>query len=149
MARDKQLPGFLAKVSRTHNVPRNAILLVAGVSLVLGLYMNSRADGIALLSCMINFGALTAFLLLHLSVIVYYVFRRRSRNLFAHLLMPLIGATILGFVIWNANVAAQRLGFVWIGVGLLVLAVMYATGRRPRLSGLQPTHAARPVREAV
>ncbi len=142
MARDKQLPGFLAKVSRRHNVPRNAILLVAAVSLGLGLYMNSRGDGIALLSSMINFGALTAFLLLHLSVIVYYVFQRRNRNLLAHLLMPAFGATILGFVIWNANVAAQRLGFVWIGLGVLVLAGMYATGRRPRLSGLEPAQPA-------
>jgi amino acid transporter len=142
MARDKQLPGFLARVSRRHNVPRNAILLVAAVSLGLGLYMNSRGDGITLLSSMINFGALTAFLLLHLSVIVYYVFRCRSRNLLAHLLMPALGATVLGFVIWNANVAAQRLGFVWIGLGVLVLAVMYATGRRPRLSGLEPAQPA-------
>ncbi|GAA1883811.1 APC family permease [Asanoa iriomotensis] len=150
MARDKQLPSFLGKVSRKHNVPRNAILLVAVVSLALGLYMNSRADGISLLSSMINFGALTAFLLLHLAVIIYFVFRRRSRNLFAHLLMPAIGATILGFVIWNANVAAQKLGFVWIGLGIVVLGIMYATGRRPKLSGMEPTHApASPVHEAV
>ncbi|MEV4706755.1 APC family permease [Actinoplanes sp. NPDC049316] len=150
MARDRQLPSFLGKVSRKHNVPRNAILLVAAVSLALGLYMNSRADGISLLSSMINFGALTAFLLLHLAVIIYFVFRRRSRNLFAHLVMPVIGATILGFVIWNANVAAQKLGFVWIGLGIVVLAVMYATGRRPRLSGMEPVQPQPgPVREAV
>jgi amino acid transporter len=138
MARDRQLPRFLAKVSRKHNVPRNAILLVAAVSLALGLYMNTRGDGISLLASMINFGALTAFLLLHVSVIVWYLFRRRSRNLFAHLLMPVIGATVLGFVIWNANVAAQKLGFVWIGLGLLVLGAMYAAGKRPRLSGMAP-----------
>jgi amino acid transporter len=150
MARDRQLPSFLGKVSRKHNVPRNAILLVAAVSLALGLYMNSRADGISLLSSMINFGALTAFLLLHLAVIIYFVFRRRSRNLFAHLVMPAIGATILGFVIWNANIAAQKLGFVWIGLGVVVLAIMYATGRRPRLSGMEPVQPhSSPVREAV
>jgi amino acid transporter len=150
MARDRQLPSFLGKVSRKHNVPRNAILLVAAVSLALGLYMNSRADGISLLSSMINFGALTAFLLLHLAVIIYFVFRRRSRNLFAHLVMPAIGATILGFVIWNANIAAQKLGFVWIGLGVVVLAIMYATGRRPRLSGMEAVQPhSSPVREAV
>jgi amino acid transporter len=146
MARDKQLPAFLAKVSRKRNVPQNAILLVAAVSLALGLYMNQRGDGIALLSSLINFGALTAFLLLHLSVIVYHVIRKRSRNLVAHLLMPLVGATILGFVVWNANVAAQRLGFIWIGLGVLVLIGLYLTGRRPELSGFAPvsqpaTHA--------
>lgn len=150
MARDKQLPAFLAKVSRKSNVPRNAILLVAAVSLGLGLYMSQRGDGIALLSSLINFGALTAFLLLHVSVIVYHVVRQRSRNLFAHLLMPIVGATILGFVVWNANVAAQRLGFVWIGLGVLVLIGLYLSGRRPELSGLTPVQRpTTPVRQEV
>jgi hypothetical protein len=49
--------------------------------------------------------------------------------------MPLVGATILAFVVWNANVAAQRLGFVWIGLGVLVLIGLYLSGRRPELSG--------------
>ena len=99
---------------------------------------------------MINFGALTAFLLLHLSVIVHYLFRQRSRNLFAHLLMPAVGGTILGFVVWNANVAAQKLGFAWIGLGLLVLIGLYVAGRRPELSGFTPAqHTGAPVREGV
>ncbi|MEJ3750606.1 APC family permease [Actinomycetes bacterium KLBMP 9797] len=150
MARDRQLPGFLARVSRRHNVPRNAIVLVAVVSLALGLYMNQREDGISLLSSLINFGALTAFLLLHLSVVVHYMMRQRSRNFFAHLLMPAIGATILGLVVWNASVAAQRFGFVWIGIGVLVLIGLYAAGRRPVLSGLTPSLGERAaVREGV
>ena len=45
-----QLPGFLAKVHPTRRVPVNATLVVAVISLVLGLYMNSRSDGITLLS---------------------------------------------------------------------------------------------------
>jgi amino acid transporter len=150
MARDKQLPAFLARVSRKRNVPRNAIWLVAAVSLALGLYMNQRGDGITLLSSLINFGALTAFLLLHLSVIVYHVIRQQSRRLGAHLLLPLIGATILAFVVWNANVAAQRLGFVWISLGVVVLIGLYLTGRRPQLSGFAPTHQpAAPARQEV
>ena len=148
MARDKQLPSVLAKVSRKHAVPRNAIFTVAVINTGLGLYMNSRADGIALLSSWINFGALTAFLLLNVSVIVYYLFRQHSRNYVAHLVMPLIGAAIIVVVMWNANVAAQRLGFVWIGAGVLLLVAMYATGRRPRLSGFAPAQSA-DVREHV
>lgn len=150
MARDRQLPSFLAKVSRKHNVPTNAIVLVAAVSLALGLYMNQRDDGISLLASLINFGALTAFLALHVSVVVHYMIRNRSSNVFAHLLMPLVGASILGLVVWNANVAAQRLGFVWIGLGLLVLIGLYLTGRRPVLSGFTPVqHDPAPVREGV
>ena len=59
--------------------------------------------------------------------------------------MPAIGATILGFVVWHANVAAQRLGFVWIGLGLLVLAGLYLTRRRPTLSGLEPADRPAPL----
>src|SRR3712207_9185017 len=47
MARDGQMPRFLRKINEKHKVPANATLLVAGVSLVLGLYMASRDDGIS------------------------------------------------------------------------------------------------------
>lgn len=131
-------------------MPTNAILLVAAVSLALGLWMSQRADGISLLASLINFGALTAFLALHVSVVIHYMIRNRSGNVGAHLLMPAVGATILGLVVWNANVAAQRLGVVWIGLGVLVLVGLYLTGRRPVLSGFtlaQP--ATTPMREGV
>ena len=41
MARDRQLPAFLAKVDPKHRVPVNATLFVAVISLALGLYMAS------------------------------------------------------------------------------------------------------------
>src|SRR5215203_1842248 len=62
MARDKQLPSFLATVHPVRRVPVNATLVVAVISLALGLYMTSKDDyGIATLSTLVNFGALTAF----------------------------------------------------------------------------------------
>ena len=72
----------------TRRVPVNATLLVARVSLALGLYMSSRDDGITLLSTLVNFGALTAFLLLHVSVVVHFVVRRKSRDWWRHLVVP-------------------------------------------------------------
>jgi amino acid transporter len=134
MARDRQLPSFLAKVHPTKGVPINATLLVAVVSLALGLYMASRDDGITLLSTLVNFGALTAFLVLHVSVVWHYVVRSGSRNWWSHLIAPVIGFVILLVVVVNADVAAQRLGFVWLGIGVLVLVVLLATGRRPSLT---------------
>lgn len=136
MARDRQLPRVFARVHPRFRVPTNATLLVAAISLVLGLYMASRDDGLTLLTTLVNFGALTAFLVLHASVVWYHLVRRRSRDWLRHLVMPVIGFAILAFVVWNANVAAQRLGFVWLGIGVLVLVVLYATGRRPRLAGM-------------
>ena len=47
--------------------------------------MSQRDDGITLLSTLVNFGALTAFLLLHVSVVSHFLVRRRSRNYWRHL----------------------------------------------------------------
>jgi amino acid transporter len=133
MARDRQLPGFLRKVHPTRRVPVNATFLVAAVSLVLGLYMTTREDGITLLSTLVNFGALSAFLLLHVSVVVHFVVRQKSRNWWLHLAVPVIGFAILAYVVYNAQVAAQELGFVWLMVGLLLMGVLVATGRKPEI----------------
>lgn len=138
MARDRQLPSFLAKVSPKHGVPVNATLAVAVVSLVLGLYMASRSDGITLLSSLVNFGALTAFLVLHVSVIVHYVVRNGSRDWWRHLISPALGFLILAYVVVNAKVAAQTLGFVWLAIGVVVLLRLVLTGRKPVLAGAEP-----------
>src|SRR4029450_4121623 len=141
MARDRQMPRFLARINDRHKVPANATLLVAAISLVLGLYLASRAAGISLLSTLVNFGAMTAFLALHVAVVVHYVVRGGSRDWLRHLVVPILGFLILLYVVINAKVAAQVLGFVWLGIGVLVLIVFYATGRRPELAGLSPEDA--------
>jgi amino acid transporter len=136
MARDRQMPRFLSRINERHRVPANATLVVAAVSLVLGLYMATRDDGISLLSTLVNFGAMTAFLALHVAVVVHYLVRRGSRDWLRHLVVPVIGFLILFYVVINAKVAAQVLGFVWLGIGVLVLIGFYVTGRRPVLAGL-------------
>ncbi|WP_245687081.1 APC family permease [Streptacidiphilus griseoplanus] len=133
MARDRRLPAFLARVDPRRKVPVNATLLVAAVSLGLGLWMDSRSDGITLLGSLVNFGALTAFLVLHVTVVVHYVVRGGSRDWWRHLLAPAVGFAILVYVVVNAKVAAQRLGFLWLAAGVAVLLVLLATGRRPDL----------------
>ncbi|HET6635571.1 MAG TPA: hypothetical protein VFH77_11185 [Streptomyces sp.] len=132
----------------TRRVPVNATLLSAVVSLALGLYMQSRDDGVTLLSTLVNFGAMTSFLVLHVSVVVHHLVRRRSRDYWRHLIAPAIGFAILAFVVVNADIAAQRLGFVWLAIGVVLLTGLAAGGRRPRLSGVAeadtPTHGPTP-----
>jgi amino acid transporter len=142
MARDRQLPAFLAKVHPKNRVPVNATLLTAVVSIGLGLYMTSRDDGITLLSTLVNFGALTGFLVLHVAVVWHYFIRGRSRNYWSHLIAPAIGFGILAYVVVNAQVAAQRLGFVWFAVGVVLLLGLVLAGRRPDLSAIEHTDAA-------
>jgi amino acid transporter len=134
MARDRQLPRLLARIHPSKGVPVNATLLTAAVSLVLGLYFNTRDDGISLLSTLVNFGALTAFLALHVSVVVHYLVRNGSRDYLRHLVVPVLGFAILAYVLVNAQLQAKWLGLIWFGIGLAVLVVLMATGRRPELA---------------
>lgn len=136
MARDRQLPPILARVSPRHAVPVHAVLFAGGVSLGLGLYMASRSDGIAVLAGLINFGAVLAFVTLHLAVVWHYLIRQRSQNYLLHLLIPLTGVGMLVAVAIHANVLAQKVGLAWLGLGVLVLAGLILAGRRPTLSGL-------------
>jgi amino acid transporter len=144
MARDRQLPRFLAKVDPRHQVPERATFLVAVISIAVGAGLTLREDnGVPLLTTLVNFGALTAFLLLHLSVIVHYVVRRRSRDYLRHLVVPLCGIVILGYVVIQAKVAAQAVGLTWLGIGIVVMVFLLVTGRTPALA--QPT--AQPSKE--
>ncbi|WP_018350908.1 APC family permease [Longispora albida] len=136
MARDRQLPRFLAKISVRRGVPANAVFLVSALSLALGLYVNSRADGIPLLSSLINFGALIAFGVLHISVIWHHVLRNRSRDYLRHLVLPLIGFGILAAIVFHADLSAIRAGLAWLGAGVVILVILYLTGRKPKLSGM-------------
>ncbi|GIH71141.1 APC family permease [Sphaerimonospora thailandensis] len=133
MARDRQLPRFLSKVDPKHKAPVNATLLVAAVSLILGIYMSTRDDGIDLLSSLINFGAMTAFLALHVSVVVHYFIRKGSRDWWRHLIAPSIGFVILVYVVINAKVAAQTVGLTWLALGIVTLITLTSLGRRPSL----------------
>jgi amino acid transporter len=134
MSRDGQLPRFLAHINVKNKVPERAILLVAAITLALGLFFVGQ---IGLISSLVNFGALTSFLLLHVSVIVKFGIRDRSSNMVLHWIVPIIGFCIIGFVLWNAEPAAKIGGIAWLIVGIGVL--IYYTKRG---IGILPEHRA-------
>jgi amino acid transporter len=137
MARDRQLPGFLAKIHPKYRVPEHATFLVAAVSIIVGVGLSLRTDnGLNLLTTLVNFGALTAFLLLHISVITHYVGREGSRDILRHIVVPVCGIVILGYVVYKAQVAAQRVGLTWLAIGVVIVVVLMLTGRTPALAGM-------------
>jgi amino acid transporter len=145
MARDRQLPRFLAKVHETYRVPEYATFVVAIISVAVGIGFTLRDDyGITLLTTLVNFGALTAFLLLHVAVFVHYMIRRRSSDFLRHLVVPVCGVVILGYVVIKAKVTAQAVGLIWLGIGIVVMLVLLLTGRTPTLA--EPTE---PEKEGV
>ncbi|MEO3875163.1 APC family permease [Nonomuraea sp. B12E4] len=117
MARDGQLPRALAAVSPRRKVPRNALLFLAGLSLVVGI-VGTQAQ--TLLTTLVTFGALTAYILLHVSVLVHFGIRGRSRNVFLHWISPIVGTAVLLYALWNANLNAKILGLAWLVVGVVV-----------------------------
>jgi amino acid transporter len=131
MARDGQLPRFLRDLHPVRRVPQKAILLVAGISLVLGLFLVGQ---IALLSSLVNFGALFSFLMLHVSVVSHYLVRKRDRRFGLHLAVPVVGFLIIAYVLVNADINAKIGGLVWLAVGVGVVVFFAATGRSPELT---------------
>jgi amino acid transporter len=122
MARDRKLPVVLARVHPRYRTPYVSTLLVAGISLAVGLLFANRIDQ---LTRIVNFGALTGFLLLlHLAVIRHYVIRGGSRAWLRHLAMPLAGFAVVGYVLYEMDAAAKILGALWIGMGVLYFAVL-------------------------
>ncbi len=131
MARDHTLPGFLAHISERRRVPERAVLLVAVISLALGVGL---AGQVAFLSSLVNVGALVSFLLLHVSVAVYYLVKRRERTYGMHLAVPLIGFVIIGYVLVNADTHAKLVAGAWLLIGIIVIVVRAVTGRSVTLT---------------
>jgi amino acid transporter len=113
MARDGRLPRLLAYVHPGRKVPQRAILFIAFVNLVTALIF---AHSFELLTTLVCFGALVGFLMLHASVLVHFR-RLRSRQWGRHVFVPLIGAAVMLFVLWNMARDAQLVGLAWLAVG--------------------------------
>jgi amino acid transporter len=128
MARDGKLPGVLAKVHPRYKTPHVSILVVAVISLLVGLFFADRVDS---LTVIVNFGALTSFVLLHLSVINHYLIRRRSGDWLRHLVFPLVGLSIIVFVLYEMDLLAKKLGLAWIGIGVFYYLLLTMWIKKP------------------
>lgn len=119
MSRDGKLPAFLKQINRKQ-VPQNAILLVSALSAILVIFFVGQ---IGLISSMVNFGALSGFVLLHFSVVWAYIVRDKSKNWLSHLVLPTIGFLIIGYVLINSDIFAKIGGLSWLVVGLIVFFI--------------------------
>jgi amino acid transporter len=130
MSRDRQLPAFLSRIS-SRQVPLYAILLVTALTVVLVLFFVGQ---LALISSLVNFGALFGFCLLHVAVFWHYIVKQRSRNWLLHGVVPVLGFLIIGYVLVNADPLAKIGGLVWLVLGAIVFGVNVARGRKPELT---------------
>jgi len=118
MGRDRALPGgrFFAYIQPRFKTPVNAIALVAILSFVLAVWVPVET-----ILKLVNFGALTAFMLLNLTVFVFFYIKRRNlKSIFRYLLLPLLGLAIVAFVWSGFDRATFAFGGVWLAIGLLL-----------------------------
>jgi amino acid transporter len=128
MARDGKLPAVLARIHPRFKTPYVSTLLVAVISLIVGSLFAERLDD---LSRIVNFGALSAFLLLHIAVINYYWRRQRSRDWIRHLLFPIAGFLVIAYVLYAMDIMAKILGACWIAIGVLYYIVLTRILKQP------------------
>lgn len=128
MGRDGALPkSFFGKLSRRFGTPVNATL-VSGAFGLTALFVDGD-----LATSVISFGALTAFTLVNLSVIKHHIVDRRLRapsDWLRYGLLPVIG---VGLTLWLwTHLSAQTfmVGFTWMFLGLVWLAVLTRMFRR-------------------
>jgi len=128
MARDGKLPAVLARIHPRYKTPYVSTLAVAVVSLLVGLLFSDRIDD---LTRVVNLGALSSFVLLHLSVINHYFHRQRSGNWLRHMVFPLAGLAIILYVLFEMDRSAKILGAWWILIGVLYYLVLTFISKKP------------------
>jgi putrescine importer len=73
----------------------------------------------------INFGAFTAFTLVNVAVIAYYLKHRGERlNPWRYVLLPGIGGAIDIYLLTQLDSKALTLGLVWLAIGIVYLLVL-------------------------
>jgi len=92
MGRDRQLPRALARIHPRYHTPYMGMLVTAALSLAVAVYMKNRLDDLA---SIVNFGALSGFLFLHISVLAYFGLKRRSAAWIGHWLVPICGIIVV------------------------------------------------------
>ena len=121
MSKGGQLPAFLGTLHPKYGVPQRCLLLSTLISVGVALSLMSVPDE---LTGIVNFGALTAYASVHLSVIVLLGVKRRSGRWIAHLLMPAIGIAIIAVVLTQMSASALMLGSAWFAVGLIYYTLL-------------------------
>jgi len=130
MGRDRQLPHALARVHARHHTPYVGMLVTAAISLAVAVYMKNRLDDLA---SIVNFGALSGFFLLHVSVLVRFGWRSRSTAWMTHWAVPMCGILVVSMVFTGMSPLAGKVGVSWLIIGLAYGAVLKAK-RRQELS---------------
>jgi len=116
MGRDRQLPAVFVTLHKKHRTPYVAMLFSTALSLAIALALRNDID---VLASFVNFGALSAFLFLHVSVLVHMGWKQRSKQYFSHWCVPIAGIAVVLMVFSGMAPMAIKLGAIWLTIGLV------------------------------
>jgi Amino acid transporters len=116
MGRDGFLPRAVAKVHSKFGTPWVATIIGGAISTLIAILVP-----LDLLVSLVNFGALTAFILLHIAVIYYFTYRKRH---ILYVLIPIAGLIVLVPIWWGLSMDAKILGAAWLSLWLIYMAVI-------------------------
>ena len=123
MGRDGFLPKkFFGYVHPKFKTPTKNILLTAVVGLAAIIFQDSLTNAMSLVS----FGALSGFILTNICVVVRFWIKDKERSGAAvarNLVIPIIAAMVCVYLWLSLPMAGKIVGFSWIAIGLIVLAI--------------------------
>ena len=119
----------MARIHPRYHTPYVGMVFTAILSLAVALLMKNRLDDLA---SIVNFGALSGFLFLHVSVLARFGFRLHSRAWAVHRVVPLLGIIVVLAVFSGMSTLAVKVGSAWLVAGLLYGAIL-STKRRQEL----------------
>ena len=121
MARDNVLPGVSGLFRKVH--PRFQTPYVATIAVGVFSIIVAELSTVDDLARLVNFGALTSFILLNVAVFNFFWLRERMRGgkaVFHYIICPLCGVLILGYVWFSFDKLTQIVGFSWLAIGLII-----------------------------
>lgn len=139
MGRDGIFPKkAFSYINPKYKTPSVNIVIVGIVSLSAGFFDLDFALHL------VNFGALTAFFIVNVCVIVQCYFRDGQRagfkNTLHYLILPFFGMLFIGYLWYNLEEMALKIGLVWGALGIIYLAIVTKGFRKYPKAFLEREH---------
>ena len=119
---DGVIPRAVGKVHLKYQTPSFGAVAIAVVSLTIPLVLSMTQ-----LVRLVNFGALSSFILLNFAVFWFFFVKEGNRkgfkNIFQYLICPWIGIGILLFVFTGFDTMTYVVGIIWLAIGIVIGAV--------------------------
>ncbi|MGH9470321.1 MAG: APC family permease [Terriglobia bacterium] len=133
MGRDGALPKrIFAYVDPKYSTPTRSVYLMGAITLVGAIFIRFQ-----LAVELLNFGAFVGFILVNLSVIRHFFLRKKLRggwDFITNLIFPALGALVCIYVWMSLTNLAKLVGFIWLALGVIYLAVLTRGFRRRPLT---------------